>query len=268
MRTLCAIVFSLSFGLALADIRPEFSGAWYNADQPGHGLSVQVLDDERTIAFWYAYTPAGHPMFLVIDGVNDHHTVTGPAYYHEGMIWGLFDPDTLSSEVWGEVRIEFIECNRAVLTWTSDAQGYGEGVVAMERLSFVAGLRCDDVPDEMTGEWLVQILDRDGRPFAENDPYAVVVDANGEFEFEDASSCRWGGHIHVQSAQRGYLTGFYGGPDCMPSVPMSFAYGMYYANGITFCNSGGGCVSYDQAMSLAIEYVAGYDGRITLIFLR
>ena len=30
----------LVFGLAHADSRAEHSGAWYNPDQPGHGLSI------------------------------------------------------------------------------------------------------------------------------------------------------------------------------------------------------------------------------------
>ena len=101
------LLFPFFFSLAHADIRPHHSGAWYNQDQSGHGLSIQVLDDERTIAFWFAYTPDGLPMFLVIDGVNDGHTVTGPAYYYEGMIWRQFDPATLNSEVWVKSALNF-----------------------------------------------------------------------------------------------------------------------------------------------------------------
>ena len=78
------LLLPLFFSLAHADIRPEHSGTWYNPDQSGHGLSIEVLDDERTIAFWFSYTPNGLPMFLEIIGVNDGHTVTGPAYYNEG----------------------------------------------------------------------------------------------------------------------------------------------------------------------------------------
>ena len=40
-----------------ANIRPSWSGTWYDADQPGHGISVEVLDDERTIFYWYGRQP-------------------------------------------------------------------------------------------------------------------------------------------------------------------------------------------------------------------
>jgi hypothetical protein len=254
------LLFPFVFNLAHADIRPEHSGAWYNPDQDGHGLSVQVLDDERTIAFWFAYTPDGAPMFLVIDGVNDFHTVSGPAYFHEGMIWGQFDPATLNQEVWGEVSIEFLGCNSAVLTWSSSMEGYGDGQVELERLTFVAALECDEVAAELTGEWQVS--------FAEGDdgPYPVTVDANGAFQFYDALACLWEGHIHVQSMEQGYLTARFGSPTCPWAVPMLFATGQYYANGVTICSSGGSCVHYDQGLTLTSEY---YEGRnIGLTFLR
>src|SRR5210317_2285210 len=150
------LLFPLFFSLAHADVRPEHSGAWYNPEQSGHGLSIEVLDDERTIAFWFAYTLDGLPMFLEINGVNDGHTVTGPAYYNEGMIWRQFDPDTLNKEVWGEISIEFLGCNSAILTWSSNIEGYGDGQVEMERLTYVAGLECEDFAVELTGEWQLE----------------------------------------------------------------------------------------------------------------
>ena len=261
MRPIFAILlFSFFFSLAQADIRPQHSGAWYNKDQSGHGLSIQVLDDERTIAFWFAYTPDGHPMFLLIDGVNDHHTVTGTAYYQEGMIWGQFNPATLHSEAWGEVSIEFLGCNSAVLTWSSGVEGYGDGQVELERLAYVAYLECDEVAAELTGEWQVEFVDEGGGP------YSVTVDADGVFEFFDELDCRWEGHIHVVSMERGSLTAQFGSPTCTGPVPMLFARGMYYANGVEFCSSGGSCISYDQAMTLQSEW---YEDRIIrLMFLR
>lgn len=254
------LLFTFFFNLANADIRPAHSGAWYNPDQAGHGLSVQVLDEERTIAFWYAYTPEGHSMFLLIDGVNDGHTVTGPAYSFDGMIWRQFDPATLKSEVWGEVSIEFLGCNSAMLTWASGMEDYGDGQIELQRLTYVAELECDEIPAELTGEWQLGFTETDDGPFP------VTVNANGAFEFFDGLACRWEGHIHVESLERGYLTAQFGSPTCSWAVPMLFARGSYYPNGATFCSSGGSCVSYDQAFTLTSEY---HEGRtIGLRFLR
>lgn len=268
MRVLIALLTLVCLSLAQADIGPRQSGAWYNPGQSGHGLTIQVLSDERTIAFWYAYTPEGHPMFLLIDGVHDHHTVTGPAYYHDGMLWGVFDPDTLNQEVWGEVSIEFLDCTRALLTWNSDLEGYGEGQVELKRLASVAELGCDDVAAEMTGEWDVTLSFPGLGSLADDGPYRVDMEADGTFEFEDDQGCRWAGHIHVQDLERGWISGEFGAPECEESVPMSLAYGAYYGDGITFCNSGGDCFTYDQGMSLMIDYSWAHASAITLQFLR
>lgn len=260
MKTVLSLLLFLTFFSPVrADIRPHHSGAWYNQVQSGHGLSIQVLDEERTIAFWFAYTPDGSPMFLVIDGLNDGHTVTGPAYYQEGMIWRQFDPATLNSEVWGEVSIEFTGCNSAVLNWSSSMEGYGDGQVELERLAFVGGLECYEVPAEMTGEWQVGFLD-----FSDV-PYSVTVEADGTFEFFDGLDCLWEGHIHVES-KGGYLAGQFGAPTCPSAVPMLYARGFFYANGVTFCSSGGSCITYDQAMTLESVWYEG--GTIGLKFLR
>lgn len=261
------LLFSLFFNLAHADIRPEHSGTWYNPDQAGHGLAIQVLDDERTIAFWFAFTPEGLPMFLVIDGVNEYHSVTGPAYYQEGMIWRQFDPSKLNSEVWGDINIEFFGCNSAILNWSSSDPRYGAGQVELQRLTYLAGLECDEVAAELMGEWQVRVDDGRGNPYPEaGGPYPVTINANGEFAFDDVQGCRWEGHIHVLSMERGSLTGRFGSPTCPGSVPMLVANGRYYANGISFCSSGGSCVSFDQAIGLQIYWWE--VGTIHLTFVR
>jgi hypothetical protein len=112
----------------------------------------------------------------------------------------------------------------------------------------------------MTGEWQVEFIEGGGGP------YPVTVDANGAFEFHDELACRWEGHIHVGSIEHGYLTGRLGSPTCSSAIPMLFAWGHYYANGVTFCSSGGSCISYDQAMSLQSDWYE--DRTIGLVFLR
>jgi hypothetical protein len=166
----------------------------------------------------------------------------------------------LKSNVWGEISIEFLGCDHAVLTWSSDVEGYGDGQVELARLAYVSNLECDEVAVELTGEWQVEFAD------ADEGPYPVTINANGNFEFYDALDCLWEGHIHVKSMKRGELTARFGAPTCPWTVPLLYAIGQYYANGVTFCSSGGSCVSYDQAIGLTSEY---YEGRtIGLIFLR
>jgi hypothetical protein len=112
-------------------------------------------------------------------------------------------------------------------------EGYGDGQVELKRLTYLAGLECDDVAEELTGDWQLGFADMDGVP------YSVKVDADGAFEFYDALSCLWDGHIHVKSMERGDLTASFGSPTCPEAVPMLYAIGRYYADGVAFCSSGG-----------------------------
>ena len=107
-RSLLAVVSLLVVGSAWAQgVRPGHSGAWYNPDQSGHGLSVEVIAPDRAVAFWYAFDPAGNPFWLYIDGTIDGATVRGEAHYVDGMTWGVFDPAMRNMRSWGAVDIEF-----------------------------------------------------------------------------------------------------------------------------------------------------------------
>ena len=50
MKILLSITLLFFWSSISAQILPEYSGSWYNRDQNGHGLSIEVIDDERTIA--------------------------------------------------------------------------------------------------------------------------------------------------------------------------------------------------------------------------
>src|SRR3954467_3569587 len=40
-------------------IGPAFSGLWYDPAQSGHGIFVEVLPDNRFLAWWFAFNPEG-----------------------------------------------------------------------------------------------------------------------------------------------------------------------------------------------------------------
>ena len=61
------------------DINRFLSGSWYNPAQDGHGFSVEVLPDNRTVLYWYVYHPDGTPTFIVASGDNIGNTVRADA---------------------------------------------------------------------------------------------------------------------------------------------------------------------------------------------
>lgn len=128
------------------DIQGSHSGSWYNADQSGHGFSIEVLDEERLAAYWFTYTPDGEATFLATLADIDGDTAYGTLRQYSGMRFGEFDPKTLSEEIWGTLSITFTGCDTAMITYESTATHlgvpYGSGQFDLVRLTSVGGLDC------------------------------------------------------------------------------------------------------------------------------
>ena len=136
--------------LVQAQLPPGISGAWYNPQQSGHGLSLEILDEQRALAFWYVYDPQGNPVHLYLDGRVEGRRIEATAYAPRGMRFGSFRREDLEMPVWGEVALQFDSCDRGLLQWDSELPGYGSGSSEIRRLSRISGLDCelnsDDTP--------------------------------------------------------------------------------------------------------------------------
>jgi hypothetical protein len=211
------IVFLTSslFGDSVLDIgfnvRPSWSGAWYNPNQSGHGISVEVLDDERTAFFWYTYDLDGNPFWLTAQGVNNDIRLTGlfipiirveaTAYYHDGMIFGEFEPATRKQQEWGTIILDFsyLECNSAHMEWYPTMEGFTQGSTDLVRLTSLSELDCVDF-QSTAGNWEVQF------GYDTELKYQVEIVATPDleppdlpdllsFEFLDETDCLWSGEL-------------------------------------------------------------------------
>jgi hypothetical protein len=128
------------------DVSRYLSGSWYNPSQDGHGLSVEVLPDGRTVIYWYAYHPDGTPTFIIAIGDNSGNKVIADAYYNSGMKFGEFNPADRTQIPWGTITLTFHSCSSATLQYNStiDHNGvpYGSGSIALTRLASIDGLQC------------------------------------------------------------------------------------------------------------------------------
>lgn len=135
-RTLVALGLSMAIGTtAHAALPSGISGAWYNPEQSGHGLSVKILSPDRALVFWYTYDAAGNPFNLYIDGRIEGRRIEATALAPRGMRFGSFDPDELDKPAWGTVGIEFDDCNRGRLNWQADDPAFGSGGFDIMRLT-------------------------------------------------------------------------------------------------------------------------------------
>ena len=140
-RRLLAVVPLLGFGAANAALPSGVSGPWYNPEQSGHGITVEVISPDRALVFWHVYDRAGNPLTLYIEGEIQGRRIEGIAYAPRGMRFGDFDPASLQLPRWGEVDLEFDSCQQATLHWRTDNEDFGNGQLGLSKL---ADLQQDD----------------------------------------------------------------------------------------------------------------------------
>ena len=137
MKIYFPIVLLFSWSSLGAQILPEYSGSWYNRDQDGHGLNIEVIDEERAIAYWYTYTFGGSPTWFLLDGVNVDNRVEATVYMFDNMFWGLFDPVGLNRQEIRSATIEFSDCDNARMAYSKG--NFGEGELPLQRKNYFAG---------------------------------------------------------------------------------------------------------------------------------
>lgn len=210
--------YLLGFGLLIAsfnihaiNIQPNLSGSWFNPNQDGHGLAVEVLENDLTLIYWYVYQLDGSPMFLITVGNNTGNTTSGTTYFYSGMKFGEFNPADNTREVWGTTSVTFDKCDTARLTYTANDPAYGSGQIAMQRLTSIAAYACTDTP--VHGNYLATLNDSTGFgagiaiAFENNDlAYLISTDSfygvalgqwelsgNNHFEFNVSTYSSFGG---------------------------------------------------------------------------
>jgi hypothetical protein len=168
------------------EIHNYHSGLWYDEARPGHGLSIEVLDADRMVAYWYAYHPDGTPMWLEILADVDGDTATGEAYHYSGMRFGVFDPLDVVETPWGTVSITFEGCSAAHLIYDSPLSHggvpFGTGEVDLVRLTYIDGLECPvSLKPGLYGNYTATFVS------PVNDPPAmssIMIHENGEIAYE------------------------------------------------------------------------------------
>jgi beta-glucanase (GH16 family) len=102
-------------------IGPAHSGSWYWPEQDGHGFSMEfgVQQDGSPLAviYWYTYDALGNPIFMVGTGVPEGNRVELDFISPQGMIYGEFDPASVSREDGGRAVFEFSDRENGTFTY-------------------------------------------------------------------------------------------------------------------------------------------------------
>lgn len=147
MRFLVSVFFLIfSVSVHAIDVKPSLSGSWFNPAQNGHGFSIEVIDQDTTVVYWYVYDHDREPIFLVGVGKNQGSKVVADVYYQDGLKFGEFNGNDLNQRRWGSLTLDFHSCDRSTLSYNSNMEHSGEvfgsGTIELEKLLSIAGNKC------------------------------------------------------------------------------------------------------------------------------
>ena len=145
---------------ATPTIGPGFTGAWYDPQQSGHGLFLEVLPGNRLLAWWFTFTPDGtQQSWFGGVGTISGNTATVPVDLTRGGQWiPNFDPTRIVDVPWGTLTFTFSDCNDGKVDFTSSYPGYGSNHMTLVRLTQPYGLTCSDAvggdAKDAQGTWI------------------------------------------------------------------------------------------------------------------
>lgn len=121
------------------------TGSWYNPEQDGHGYMIQVIEadgQDTLLLTWYTYRD-GQPFWLLARGEINGGVVDLIAQYGQG---GLFPPEYSSEQnsqlLWGDLRFELLNDERALISWEPVVEGFSSGSLEVQRLTQIDRYRC------------------------------------------------------------------------------------------------------------------------------
>jgi len=121
-----------------------YTGSWYDPSHNGEGWILQILDDLRAVIYWFTYDKNGNQVWLIGVAQQSGNTLTAEMKMTSGPVFGVdFDPDALSKQDWGSLSMTFTSCDTATLEYSSSLEGFNEGMLDLERLTTLSGLKCE-----------------------------------------------------------------------------------------------------------------------------
>ncbi|MEN1729721.1 MAG: hypothetical protein AAGJ52_14900, partial [Pseudomonadota bacterium] len=207
------------------------SGHFFAPSRGGEGWLLERIDAQTAAISWFTYPPAGSGLtqaWLVGVGQIDGQVVRfDELLLTRGTGFGTaFDPDSFDFEVWGELILDFHDCNSGVARW-SGPEVWGSGEQRFDRLIEIPGLPCGSQPlaptsdrPGVSGQWFESSRSGQGWFIQEVAPNSVFVawysyDENGEQYWLVGSGDLVDGVITINEMLRPVGTAF--GPNFDPA---------------------------------------------------
>ena len=133
-------------GIDLSGIRSCHSGSWYNPDQSGHGMMVEIIgatDQKRMIMTWFAYLNGEQYWILAQGDIVGNKAVLSANAGTGGNFPPNFDADQVNFDSWGEITFELIDDTNAKISWNPTNEDFTSGQLDVSKLTFVDRYNCN-----------------------------------------------------------------------------------------------------------------------------
>jgi len=121
------------------------SGTWFDPAHDGEGYTVQWLDDNQVLVMWFSYDPQGNQYWMLGMGtLVDGKIILPEVLATRGARFGqAFDPEAVERFEWGAIEMD-LGCQSGSADYQSVLPEFGNGSFELDRLTFLAGLECED----------------------------------------------------------------------------------------------------------------------------
>ncbi len=158
------LLFFISFNVFAFDIDETMTGSWFDQNNSGQGINIEVLSGNRMLVYWYAYDN-GQPLWLTGVGSYSGDTAEIELSQFDGSEFGVnHNVSLVSSKVFGSLTITIDSCDSGSMTYNS-IQGMGSGSINLNRLTNVLGIQCT-TPSTPTMPFSQNTIDLNGLRFS------------------------------------------------------------------------------------------------------
>lgn len=136
---LLLMIFSIN--VSAINIDESMTGSWFDENNTGQGINIEVLTNNRLLIYWYTYKN-GQPFWLTGVGDIQEDSVEIELSQFDGGRFGVnHESNLVSSTVFGSLSISFDSCNTGIITYNS-IQEFGSGSINLNRLTSIPGIPC------------------------------------------------------------------------------------------------------------------------------
>jgi hypothetical protein len=121
----------------------SLSGTWADPTHASEGFSLEVLNDDQAVVYWFSYGPdSERRWFYQLGEIQGSKLVFDNLLTTSGPIFGEKNAlSSLQQTPWGEVELD-LACMTGTATYSSVEAGFGSGTHNLKRITVLDGLGC------------------------------------------------------------------------------------------------------------------------------